>query len=246
MRRATFRFYAELNDFLPPERRGTEFEYSFQFPAAAKDLVEAIGVPHTEIDLLVVNGASVGFAQVIEGGEFISVYPAFRSLDVSRVSLVRAEPLECPRFVLDIHLGQLATYLRMAGFDTLYRNDYEDEELAETSARERRILLTQDRGLLKRGTVRYGYYVRSHEPREQFAEVLRRYDLFGSTAPFSRCLECNAGLISATKEQVWDRLPEKTRELFSEFLRCPCCQRVFWKGSHYEHMRKFLDRVVSG
>lgn len=127
MRRATFRFYAELNDFLPPERRGTEFEYSFQFPAAAKDLVEAIGVPHTEIDLLVVNGASVGFAQVIEGGEFISVYPAFRSLDVSRVSLVRAEPLECPRFVLDIHLGQLATYLRMAGFDTLYRNDYEDE-----------------------------------------------------------------------------------------------------------------------
>lgn len=244
MRRAVFRFYAELNDFLLPERRGVAFEYPFELPAAAKDLIEAIGVPHTEIELLLVNGQTAAFSLVLRDGERVAAYPPFHSLDISSESLVRPKPLARVRFVSDIHLGRLAAYLRMAGFDTLYRNDYADEELAAISARERRILLTADRGLLKRGIVIHGYYVRSRNPREQLAEILRRYQLFGRTAPFTRCLECNAELEPVAKEAVWDRLPAKTRELHDEFLLCPCCARVFWKGSHYEHMRRFLRRVA--
>jgi uncharacterized protein with PIN domain len=245
MRRATFRFYAELNDFLPKDWRGCAFEFSFELPAAAKDLIEAIGVPHTEVDLLLINNELAPFARVVRDGDRISAYPRFHSLDISRESLVHPVPLAAPGFVLDIHLGRLATYLRMAGFDTLYRNDYTDQDLAAISSSEQRILLTMDRGLLKRGIVTHGYYVRSREPRQQLTEVLRHYDLFGNITPLSRCLECNTRLAPVTKEDIWDRLPPKTRELHAEFFSCTSCRRVFWKGSHYDHMRNFLDRVLA-
>ncbi len=244
MRHASFRFYAELNDFLPPSRRGASFGYAFQLPAAAKDLIEAIGIPHTEIDLLLINNRTASFADVVNDGDRIAAFPFFHSLDVSRDSLVQPPPLDSIRFVLDIHLGRLAAYLRMAGFDALYPNDYRDEEIAAISAHEHRVLLTSDRGLLKRSTVTYGYYVRSREPRRQLHEVMRRYELLDRTAPFTRCLECNAQLIPAAKQEVWELLPPKTRELHTHFLSCSQCGRVFWKGSHYERMQKLLDSVA--
>ncbi|HET8668345.1 MAG TPA: Mut7-C RNAse domain-containing protein [Terriglobales bacterium] len=246
MRRARFRFYAELNDFLPPQLRYRDFEHCFALPGSVKDMIESVGVPHPEVELLLINGASVSFSASVSEGDMVSAYPHFRLLDVSGVSLVAPEPLPAARFVLDIHLGRLATYLRMAGFDTLYRNDYEDEELAELSAREPRILLTADRGLLKRGIVTHGYYVRSRQPREQLLEVFRRYDLLSSVSAFTRCLECNAPLVTTSKNAVLNRLEPRTRELYTEFSICTVCNRVYWKGSHYEHMRKVLEAVASG
>lgn len=243
---ARFRFYAELNDFLPPELRHREFEHCFALTGSVKDMIESLGVPHPEVELILINGASVPFSASVSDADIVSTYPHFRSLNVSEISLIAPEPLPEARFVLDIHLGRLASYLRMAGFDTLYRNDYADYELAEISAGEQRILLTADRGLLKRGIVTHGYYVRSRQPREQLLEVFRRYDLLSSVSAFTRCLECNAPLVTTSKNAVLNRLEPRTRELYTEFSICTVCNRVYWKGSHYEHMRKVLEAVASG
>ena len=242
MARATFRFYAELNDFLPPSRR-QEFSYEFQRRAAVKDLVEALGVPHTEVDLILVNGVSVDFAYPVQDGDRVSVYPTFESLAVEPAVRLRPGPLREPRFVLDVHLGKLSTYLRLLGFDTLYRNDYSDAELARISSEEGRLLLTRDRGLLKRGMVSHGYYVRATEPFAQLVEVLRRLDLFGAVRPFHRCVKCNGTVEPVAKESVLEALLPKTRLYYDDFYRCVACGRVYWRGSHYERMERLVDRV---
>src|SRR5271157_1471134 len=160
MKQASLRFYAELNDFLPPERRATDIPCPFHVSPAVRDLIESLGVPHTEVDLILANGESVDFDYPVRDGDRISVYPVFESLDIAPLARVRPEPLRHPRFVVDVHLGRLAASLRMLGFDALYRNDASDEELARTSSEQERILLTRDRGLLKRSAVTRGYYVR--------------------------------------------------------------------------------------
>jgi uncharacterized protein with PIN domain len=244
MSHAFFRFYAELNDFLPPVRQRISFLHGFAGTPAVKDLIEALGVPHSEVDLILVNGESVDFFYRVHDGDRISVYPVFESMDITPLSRVRPRPLRETRFVLDTHLGRLAAYLRLLGFDTLYRNDFPDRELAQISSRERRILLTRDRGLLKRSAVTHGYCLRETEPRRQVVEVLRRFDLFGSIRPFQRCLCCNSGLRSVPKAAVHDRLPAATREQYDEFYLCPACDRVYWKGSHYDRMSGFVEQVV--
>ena len=124
MHKATFRFYEELNDFLPKEKRKKRFEHNFIDRASVKDVIESFGVPHTEVDLIIVNGESKNFSYIINDGDDISVYPVFESIDISNLQKLRPEPLREPKFILDVHLGTLARYLRMLGFDTNYRNDY--------------------------------------------------------------------------------------------------------------------------
>ena len=241
---ASFRFYAELNDFLLPERRFTEFAYGFLDVATVKDRVQSFGVPHTEVDLILVNGKPVGFAYRVQDGDRISVYPVFEAFDISGLTRLRPEPLRDPRFVLDVHLGRLAAYLRMLGFDTLYQNRCTDECLAEVSRREHRILFTRDVGLLKRGSVTHGYYLRATEPRQQLAEVVGRFDLVHLTKPFSRCLRCNTLLGKAGKDQVRHQLPAQVALLHDEFLRCPDCGRAYWKGGHFRRMRQWIDASI--
>jgi uncharacterized protein with PIN domain len=246
MPRAWFRFYAELNEFLTPERSGRTFEYAFLDRAPVKDRIESFGVPHTEVDLILANGESVDFSYVVEDGDFISVYPMFEAIDIRPVLRVRPEPLRETRFVLDAHLGRLAAFLRMLGFDTLYGNHVSDEELARISRDEHRILLTRDVGLLKRGMVTHGYFVRETDTKRQLAEVVRKFDLQGSIAPFERCMRCNALLREATAEAVADRIPSHARERYREFNECPACGRVYWKGSHYDRMRKLIEFAAAG
>ncbi len=242
---AFFRFYAELNDFISPGRRQVAFSHSFSGQPTVKDLIESLGVPHTEVDLILVNGVSVDFSRRVADGDRISVFPVFEALDISPLLQVRPEPLREPRFVLDTHLGRLAAYLRMLGFDTLYRNSYTDEELAEISAKERRILLTRDRGLLKRSLVTHGYLVRSDESREQISEVLSRFDLQDLISPFTRCMQCNEPLSRVSPAAVKERVPEKVWKNCSEFSHCPGCRRVYWKGSHYKRMQGLIRRLTS-
>ena len=246
MKRVWFRFYAELNDFLPAARRQVTFTHAFSGLVAVKDMIEALGVPHTEVDLVLVDGQSVDFSYLVQEGDRISVYPVFEAIDIASLVRVRPDPLREPRFVLDTHLGQLASYLRMLGFDTLYRNDYADDELARISSQEGRILLTRDRGLLKRAQVTHGYCVRTTDPRRQVVEVLRRFDLFGAVAPFQRCMRCNGVLEPVDKAAVAERLLPRVREDFEEFRRCRGCGQVYWKGSHYDRMRAFVARVLKG
>jgi len=236
----TVRFYEELNFFLKPERRKRASTAAFRPGDTVKVLVESLGVPHTEVDLVLVDGRSVSFAHRLRDGEHVSVFPVFESLDIGGLTRVRSAPLRDPRFVLDVHLGRLAKTLRMLGFDSLYSNSMEDRTLAEISSRERRILLTRDRELLKRSLVSHGYCVRSPDPNEQLAEVVRRFDLGPRVRPFVLCLRCNEPLEAVRKEEIRDRLPEHVARTYSRFHRCPACGRVYWRGTHWEKMRESL------
>jgi uncharacterized protein with PIN domain/sulfur carrier protein ThiS len=244
MKQATFRFYAELNYFLQPRFRQVPFRHSFAGRVSVKHLIESLGVPHSEVDLILVNGASVDFSYIVEDGDRVSVYPVFESIDISTIGRLRPHPLRETRFILDIHLGQLATYLRLFGFDTLYQNDYSDDELARISSTEQRILLTKDRGLLKRNLVTHGYCVREDDPEKQLLEVFRRFDLRGSLEPFKRCLRCNGILRPVDKAEIIDRIPANTRQFYEEFHLCTSCDQVYWKGSHYRRMNHFIQRIL--
>ena len=239
-----FRFYAELNDFLPAGKRQIEFVYSFEHPVSIKDMIESLGVSHTQVDLILVEGQPVDFSYIVRDGDLISVYPVFEGLNIAPLVRLRPRPLRDVRFVLDNHLGTLARYLRLLGFDTLYRNDYEDQILAQLSVEERRILLTRDRDLLKRARVTHGYCVRATDSEQQLIEVVRRFDLSETATPFNRCLLCNVLLEPVSKEAISDRLPPKVREHYNEFHICRACERLYWKGSHYERMKEFVNRIL--
>lgn len=241
--RATWRFYSELNDFLPIDQRQKDIPCSFNEGQSVKHLIESLGVPHPEVDLILVNGDSVGYEYQVRDGDRVSVYPLFNALDIADLSQVRPQPLLHPRFILDAHLGRLASYLRMLGFDTLYRNDYQDEELARRSSIEERILLTRDRGLLKRGLVKHGYCLRTTNPEQQIVEIIRRFSLLESITPFSRCIRCNGLLKPAEKSVVEESIPQKTRSYFDEFIVCDSCGRVYWNGSHVQRMNALIDRI---
>jgi uncharacterized protein len=236
-----FRFYAELNDFLPPDRRQADFIVPFNPSVTVKHLIESLGVPHPEVDLILVNGGSVGFDYQVKDGDRISVYPVFEALNIASLNHLHPQPLRQPRFVLDTHLGRLAAYLRMLGFDTLYRNDYSDHTLADISANESRILLTRDRGLLKRSQVTRGYCVRSSDPRRQICEILDRFDLRGAVHPFTRCLRCNGLLEKVAKGEIIASLQENTSRFYDEFHRCEICGQIYWKGSHYTRILKLIQ-----
>jgi uncharacterized protein with PIN domain len=244
MHSATFRFYAQLNDFLPEDQRQVSFGVLFDGRISVKHLVESLGVPHSEIDLIIVNGDSEDFSYLVQNGDVVSVYPLFESIDISTIGRLRPKPFRNARFVLDTHLGQLATYLRLLGFDTLYRNNFGDAELARISSEQRRILLTRDRGLLKRSLVTHGYFVREIDPDLQIREVISRLDLKGAIVPFQRCLKCNGALESIDKEAIIDRLEHDTSSYFDEFRICLSCSQIYWKGSHYERMQRFLDELL--
>ncbi|MGA2716876.1 MAG: Mut7-C RNAse domain-containing protein [Bryobacteraceae bacterium] len=241
---AWFRFYAELNDFLPQDRRGKERERHLITVQPVKDLIESFGIPHTEVDLILINGDSAAFTTPVRGGDHVSVYPVFQTLDVSSVTQVRPAPPPSLRFVLDVHLGRLAAYLRMLGFDAIYSNSASDADLAALAGQQRAILLTRDRYLLMRSEVVRGYWVRSADPKQQLIEISMRFDLVGSMQPFTRCMKCNGNLERVPRESVLDRLPLKVREK-SDFRRCSACWKLYWEGTHYERMKKILHWLGS-
>lgn len=234
-----FRFEGEINDFLPRERRLHRCAVPFVGPGSIKDLIESLGVPHPEIAHIVVNGVPVDFSYLVQPGDDVVVY----SLSLLGHAPLTLRPKPEPRFVLDVHLGRLAEYLRLLGFDTLYRNDYDDPTLARISAEDQRILLTRDVGLLKRGIVVHGIYVRHTNPQQQVIEVLTRFDLFDAIAPFRRCSRCNGLVQPVAKEAILDRLKPATRDLHEIFHQCVSCGQIYWQGSHFGRMQQFIAGV---
>ena len=243
---AEFRFYEELNDFLPRARRKRSFNYRCARRATVKQAIEALGVPHTEVELILVNGESVDFSRLVREGDRVSVYPQFESLDITPLLRVREKPLRTPRFVADAHLAALARYLRMLGFDTLLDDTLDDGQIAEISANERRIVLSRDRELLKHGLITHGCYVRAIRPRHQLEEIVKRLDLLAAIAPFTRCMTCNAELTDVDKSDIADRLPPGTLEYYDSFRRCPGCGNVYWPGSHHGRMRTLIEALRQG
>ncbi len=239
----TLRFHGPLNDFLSPERRGTAFPHPLPGPCSVKDLVESLGPPHPEVDAVCVDGQPVGFGHRVQPGQRLDVHPAPAPPEVPPEARLGPPPLPEPRFLLDVGLGRLAGLLRMLGFDTVWRNDFEDAELARRSHDERRILLTRDLGVLKRAEVAYGYFPRETDPSRQLVEVARRHGLTACMRPFSRCMACNAPLVEAPLAEVHERVPEHVRATHTRFQRCTGCPRVFWAGSHHTRMLAVIDAL---
>jgi uncharacterized protein with PIN domain len=244
-KQAIFRFYEELNDFLPKEKCKQEIMYTFSGSPAVKDAIEAIGIPHTEVDLIIVDQNSVDFSYKVKDGDRIAVYPVFESLDISPVIRLRPNPLRTCRFILDIQLGRLARSLRMLGFDTLYRNDYRDAELIRIALSEQRIILTRDRGILKHKAITHGYWVRNTNQDRQLAEIIRRFDLTNQVQPFTRCMLCNRLIEPIRKENIRDRLPPRTAKHFDTFFHCSTCDKHYWPGSHYMRMKEKINRLLN-
>ena len=232
MSTAHFLFLGRLNDFLRREQRQQTIRVEFQGQQSIKHLVESLGVPHPEIGAVQINDREGTLHAITQDGDQVQIHPVPNGF-----------PGE-PRFVLDNHLGRLAAYLRMLGFDCLYRNDYSDEELAEILHREERILLTRDRRLLMRKVVVQGYCPRSLHSLEQLTEVIQRFDLAKRIRPFHRCLRCNHPLEPVSKEAVLDRLELLTKLYFDEFQICPNCKQIYWKGSHYESMERLVEQLI--
>jgi len=242
---ACFRFYAELNDHLPSGQQFSLVEKPFCVPASVKDMIESLGVPHTEVDLILVNGESSGFTRLIQNGDRVAVYPVFESIDITPVLRLRPQPLRETKFVLDVHLGKLAGYLRMLGFDTTYSNRFSDQELVRISCAEKRTLLTRDRGVLKYSAVTHGYWLRETDSRRQAAEVVRRFDLAQTLHPLTRCMVCNALLKEASTAEVRDRVPLGTLEWCHAFWECTGCKRVYWHGSHCRRMQRWIEQLAA-
>jgi uncharacterized protein with PIN domain len=241
---ARLRFYEELNDFLASARRKREFDYAFARAATVKNAIEAVGVPHTEVELILVDGRSVDFSYRLRDGDRVSVYPMFEAFDVAPLLRVRERPLRDTRFVADAHLGGLARLLRMAGFDTLHDNAYADEAVRLIAAAESRVILTRDRALLMCRDVTHGCYVRALKPSAQLAEVVERLQLAARMAPLTLCLHCNLPLAEISKDEVEDRLPETVAQTYERFRTCSGCRRIYWEGSHWRRMRELLARVA--
>jgi uncharacterized protein with PIN domain len=229
---AYFSFDGRLNDFLPRDQRGQILGVDFRGRQTIKHLVESLGVPHPEIGRVQVNGQEGALHTITRDGDRVEIHP-----------ILNGCPVE-PRFALDGHLGRLAAYLRMLGFDCLYDSDYDDEKLARIAVQENRILLTRDRRLLMRKVVEHGYCLRSLNSVEQLSEVIQRFDLAERIVPFHRCLRCNHPLEPVAKEAILDRLEPLTRLYFDEFQICPQCKQIYWKGSHYERMQKLVEQIT--
>lgn len=194
MPKVTFRFYEELNDFLLKHRRRTDFEVKFTGKRSIRDMMAALGVPHTEIDLILVDGNSVDFNCILQDEVRISVYPVFESLNITDVTRLRRTPLRKNKFIADINLGIIVRYMRALGLDLYYDSLLSSRDIIEISKRENRIILTKNRKLLKSKDVSHGILIRPGSTTEQIRQVIDYLDIEDEIKPFSRCLRCNTPL----------------------------------------------------
>lgn len=246
MEHAAFHFHGVLNDFLSAEFVGRASHYQFSGQPSIKDAIEAQGVPHTEVAVILVNGIAVNFSYGLSHEDDVHVYPHAAHPEVAAQYLQAFLPAGQPAFILDVHLGKLARYLRTAGFDTLYeKNDMGDAVIASIAERDTRIVLTRDVGLLKRSRIQYGYWLRQTESRAQFRELVSHYALKPLFKPFSRCSHCNGEVSAVDKGMVSNQLPPRVLNdsLLENFVQCSACGHIYWQGSHYTHMQQFFDSL---
>jgi hypothetical protein len=233
-----------LNDFLPDERKQISFEETFKTPVTVLETIMSLGVPLSEIDLILVNGKFAKLSHKLKENDRIAIYPVFETLDISSETKVRNKALRKTRFILDCHLGKLAKYLRMLGFDTLYENDFEDNEIIAIAENEQRIILTRDKLLLGSDKVTHGYYVRATDKHEQLKEIVRKFDLKKQFKSFTRCMTCNTSLLKVDKNDIIDKIDSDTAMFFDVFYYCKSCEKVFWEGSHFERMEAYIRELI--
>ena len=244
MRQVYIRCYAELNDCLPVTRRQRTFALDLPAPIALEELLRSIGIPLDAVDLALINGRSRGLNHVVRQGDHLALFPVFETFDISSLTSIRDRPLRRPRFVLDVHLGKLASLLRLFGVDAVYRNDATNDVLVRISVDEERALLSRNPAFARHPLLTRFFLLRTTDPHRQLLDVLRRFDLVGLAEPFSRCIECNSSLQPVAKAEIESRLPLKVCTQYGEFLICRTCDRIYWKGSHYQRMRAYVEAVL--
>lgn len=235
------RVYGDLNDFLPQGKKHKDQRVGFLGMPTVKDLVESIGVPHVEVFLILADSLPVKFDYRPANGTLISCYPKFTSLPVSAIAL-RPDFEKPPRFILDVHLGRLAAYLRFCGIDTLYDKSFTDNQILDISQADGRIILTRDKGILRNGQAQFGYFLRNTNPQLQLAEVVLYFDLAHYLDPFSRCSLCNGEVEKVDKSMVKNLVPSTTYQIYSEFFQCSRCGQVYWEGPHFIRISKLLSK----
>jgi len=218
-------------------------DYRLERRASIKDIVESLGIPHTEVGAVRVGNQTTDFGFIPEPGQQIRVSEIAPPFDVTRPSQLRPVPLPTVRFVVDVNVGRLAALLRLAGFDTAYENGLRDEEIAERAHQEKRIVLSKDRALLKRNKIVFGRLVRAVQPDAQLVETVQFFGLNGPGKLFSRCLRCNRTLQPVAKAAILHQLEPRTKKYFNTFKTCPDCGRIYWRGSHCDAMAAKLKRA---
>jgi len=238
------RFYEELNDFLPENSRKTDVEVPLKGKRSIKDMIEALGVPHTEIDLILVNNRSVDFNYILQDNDRVSVYPVFELLNITNITRLRKIPLRRNTFIADINLGNIVKYMRVLGLDVYHDVSLSNREIIEISNQKNRIILTQNKKLLKFKDVSHGMFIRQGTTTKQIRRIIEYLDIQKDIKPFSRCLRCNSLLIAVQKNNVLDRIPPKTKECCHEYGQCPSCDKIYWKGTHFMNMEKIVRQIL--
>lgn len=247
MKQLRLHFHKELKDFVKPIERNQIIVHNFNRRASAKDIVESYNVPHTEIDVIIINGVSVDFDYIVQNGDDIHVYPDFTASTLNHITpILHLSPQISGQFgfVVDVNLGRLARYLRLLGLNCLYCNEYNDETIAEISSRTQRIVLTRDRKLLQRKIIIYGYFVRAEMPKVQVKEVLNKFNLYPLLKPLTRCTYCNGKLIHSKKGSIVHRLQPLTRKYYDKFLICSKCGQIYWQGSHSLRISRLISEFT--
>jgi uncharacterized protein with PIN domain len=236
-------FHGDLNVFLGSKARDAVIERRLGEKTSIKDIIEACGVPHSEVDLILVDEQTVGFDHTLASDTKVEVFPVQNH--GTECTEKRLQMVGITRFVADGHLGGLTRNLRLLGFDIAYRQNADDRQLLDVMARENRALLTRDRRLLMHAIVQHGYCPRSQNADEQTIEVVRRFDLSELIAPFTRCLRCNAPLEEAAKADIIDKLEPLTKIYYNQFRSCPGCKQIYWSGSHFPKLQKRIEEIRS-
>jgi uncharacterized protein len=223
------RLCGDLVRFVPARLRNKDIRVAYDGTSSLGHVVESIGVPLTEVGALCIDGHTVPPAHRLAEGDVVEVDP------VTRPQAVATSP---PRFLLDVHLGALARWLRVLGVDTAYDTDADDEALVSHAVRERRVLLTKDRGLLRRRALPYAAYVRGSRVEAQLTDVLDRFE--PPLAPYTRCPVCNGTLTTVAKDEIAHLLEPGTRRSYDDYARCTQCRQIYWPGAHARR----LDDVI--
>jgi uncharacterized protein with PIN domain len=240
---ASLVFEGELIGLLRKPWPGGVVRYPVDRRASLKDVIEALGPPHTEVHGLAANGREVDFSTLLEPGMAVTVGPARFPIDVTQATVLRPQPLPRLAFAADANVGKLATLLRLLGWDTTFARDIDDASLAELACAQGRVVLSRDRNCLKRSKIVHGRLVRANDPLEQIRDIVVAYGIKEQSRPFSRCLRCNEPLVAVDKARVWDRLEPRTKRYYDSFWRCPACQRIYWAGSHHDGMLRLLETL---
>ena len=239
-----FRFYADLNDFLKPSNRQQTIPYYYDTAPSIKDAIEALGVPHPEVALILVEGQTVTFKQPLNPQERIAVYPHFQQIKADFLGDLRPPLFNEPKFLTDQNLGKLAKKLRLLGLDTANFSTNDPSDFIAIANAEKRIILSRSIGLLKHKSVIYGYWVRDVDILTQVQDILNRFQLKLYLKPFGRCSICNGCVIEVQKDTIAQLLPLKTKMYFNDFTRCKNCGQIYWKGSHYHRIEAFINQLT--